>query len=426
MSPLSFAPWRCVHQGAPLGSLAPTGCSLTRDSNRSSQVLALPESSGHIRPVGFVKEHDDRKREDVTVTDEEALARQFEAHRAHLRRVALRMLGSTDEADDAIQEAWLRLSRSDPDAVDNLGGWLTTVVARVCLDMLRARSRRGEVARDDAVELSLVTSPEDEAVLADSVGLALLVVLDTLTPAERLAFVLHDLFAVPFDEIAPIVGRSPVATRQLASRARRQRAVGLDYSRRRSDESALGRRSLPRGGAPRGLRRAASLARPRGRAPCGRSGRCGRRGSGRRRGPRAPRGDAGGRSGRSSVRWRGEGRRACPWWTGHPVRWCRPAAGRWRSSTSSSATAGWSESRSWPTPTPSRRSPWSPWHADRRPGPWSQVGRPLARRRPHEVDTETLHPGSEPTNPTSPKAKIAPCRDLQSVDPSAAPIAASD
>jgi RNA polymerase sigma factor (sigma-70 family) len=159
----------------------------------------------------------------VTVSDRDLLAQRFETHRAHLRAVALRMLGSSHEADDAVQEAWLRLSRTDADAVDNLGGWLTTVVARVCLDMLRSRTAKREVPPDDeTAEPAVSTSPEDEALLADSVGLALLVVLDTLPPAERLAFVLHDLFALPFDEIAPIVGRTPVATRQLASRARRR------------------------------------------------------------------------------------------------------------------------------------------------------------------------------------------------------------
>jgi RNA polymerase sigma factor (sigma-70 family) len=158
----------------------------------------------------------------VTVSDRDLLAQRFETHRDHLRAVALRMLGSSHEADDAVQEAWLRLSRADADAVDNLGGWLTTVVARVCLDMLRARATKREVPPDAAHDPVTGTSPEDEALLADSVGLALLVVLDTLTPAERLAFVLHDMFAVPFEEIAPIVGRTPVATRQLASRARRR------------------------------------------------------------------------------------------------------------------------------------------------------------------------------------------------------------
>ena len=160
--------------------------------------------------------------------DADWLAARFEEHRSHLRGVAYRMLGSATEADDAVQESWLRLSRTGAEGIDNLGGWLTTVVARVSLNMLRSRAstdakeplddqppepRAGGAARRD---------PEDEALLADSVGLALLVVLDTLTPAERLAFVLHDMFAVPFDDIAPIVDRSPDAARQLASRARRR------------------------------------------------------------------------------------------------------------------------------------------------------------------------------------------------------------
>jgi RNA polymerase sigma factor (sigma-70 family) len=184
--------------------------------------LVAPKVEGHIDPVGVVKRYDDHQPEDVTMSDADLLARQFEAHRSHLRAVALRMLGSSDEADDAVQEAWLRLSRSDAEAVDNLGGWLTTVVSRVCLDMLRSRARKQEVSPDAAPEPVAVTSPEDEALLADSVGLALLVVLDTLEPAERLAFVLHDMFGVPFEEIAPIVGRTSVAARQLASRARRR------------------------------------------------------------------------------------------------------------------------------------------------------------------------------------------------------------
>jgi RNA polymerase sigma-70 factor, ECF subfamily len=150
------------------------------------------------------------------------LAQRFEAHREHLRAVALRMLGSSHEADDAVQEAWLRLSRTDVDGVDNLAGWLTTVVSRVCLDMLRARARKPEAPAEEAAEPVAATSPEDEALLAESVGMALLVVLDTLAPAERLAFVLHDMFGVPFDAIAPIVDRSPAATRQLATRARRR------------------------------------------------------------------------------------------------------------------------------------------------------------------------------------------------------------
>ena len=159
--------------------------------------------------------------------DREYLTRQFEAHRVHLRSVAYRMLGSLSDADDAVQESWVRLNRADTSAVENLGGWLTTVVARVSLDMLRARRARGEeplgprvpepiVSREDGMD------PEHEALLADGVGLALLVVLEQLSPPERLAFVLHDMFAVPFEEIAPVVGRSPAAARQLASRARRR------------------------------------------------------------------------------------------------------------------------------------------------------------------------------------------------------------
>jgi RNA polymerase sigma factor (sigma-70 family) len=152
---------------------------------------------------------------------------QFERHRPHLQAVAYRMLGSVGEAEDAVQEAWLRLQRSDTDAVANVGGWLTTVVGRVCLDMLRARrSRRedyvGSWLPEPIVSIEPDRDPEQQALLADSVGLALLVVLETLNPAERLAFVLHDMFDVPFDELAQIVGRTPTATRQLASRARRR------------------------------------------------------------------------------------------------------------------------------------------------------------------------------------------------------------
>ncbi|MFB7812254.1 sigma-70 family RNA polymerase sigma factor [Streptomyces virginiae] len=166
------------------------------------------------------------------MSGEEMLARRFEEHRPHLRAVAYRMLGSLSEAEDAVQEAWLRLSRSDADAVENLGGWLTTVVGRVCLDMLRSRTTQREdplhdedgrvrlpdpvVSRADGLD------PEQEVLLADSVGIALMVVLETLPPAERLTFVLHDLFAVPFDEIAPVLGRTAAATRQLASRGRRR------------------------------------------------------------------------------------------------------------------------------------------------------------------------------------------------------------
>lgn len=155
------------------------------------------------------------------------LAQRFETHRTHLRAVAYRMLGSLSEADDAVQEAWLRLSRIESSGVEDLGGWLTTVVGRVCLDMLRSRkSRREEPLGSQVPELIVSrgdgTDPEHEALLADSVGLAVLVVLETLTPAERVAFVLHDMFDLPFEEIAPIVGRSPDAARQLASRARRR------------------------------------------------------------------------------------------------------------------------------------------------------------------------------------------------------------
>lgn len=163
----------------------------------------------------------------------EELAARFEAHRDHLRGIAYRMLGSLDEADDAVQLAWLRADRADVGGIENLTGWLTTVLARVCLDMLRTRRTRGEEpltsVADTVTQRRGGTEPEHEAVLAESVGLALLVVLERLTPAERVAFVLHDLFAVPFDEIATVVGRSPVASKKLASRARarvRGAAVG--------------------------------------------------------------------------------------------------------------------------------------------------------------------------------------------------------
>ena len=167
------------------------------------------------------------------MNERDYLAERFEEHRTHLRAVAYRMLGSSGEVDDAVQEAWLRLSRVDAAGIDNLGGWLTTVVARVCLDMLRSRqSRREEAFTPDAPDPVATgtqgSSPEQEALLADSVGLALLVVLDRLAPAERLAFVLHDMFAVPFEEIGPIVGRSPEAARQLTSRARRRVRGGAE------------------------------------------------------------------------------------------------------------------------------------------------------------------------------------------------------
>jgi RNA polymerase sigma-70 factor (ECF subfamily) len=161
------------------------------------------------------------------MTEGDRIVSAFEEQRPHLRAVAYRMLGSTGEADDAVQEAWLRLSRSDADEIENLGGWLTTVVARICLNMLRSRNSRREQPLDIHVPDPIVdpidgTDPEHEAILADSVGIAMLMVLETLNPAERLAFVLHDMFGVPFEEIAPIVDRTPDAARQLASRGRRR------------------------------------------------------------------------------------------------------------------------------------------------------------------------------------------------------------
>lgn len=200
-----------------------------REDGQAAEHLPRPEE-GHepslSHSLGSIRHYDDEaRRRDVTVGERDWLARRFEENRGHLRGVAYRMLGSLSEAEDAVQEAWLRFSRADTSGIENLGGWLTTVVARVCLDMLRSRKSRREEAlgvtetiasRADGID------PEQEALLADSVGLALLVVLETLAPAERLAFVLHDLFAMPFDEIAPIVGRSATAARQLASRARRR------------------------------------------------------------------------------------------------------------------------------------------------------------------------------------------------------------
>ncbi|HEX5114895.1 MAG TPA: sigma-70 family RNA polymerase sigma factor [Pseudonocardiaceae bacterium] len=156
------------------------------------------------------------------MTGNDWLADSFEQHRAHLRAVAYRMLGSAAEAEDAVQETWLRLSRTGADSVANLGGWLTTVVGRVCLDMLRSRTARREEPLDGHAPADTVVTPEQEALLADSVGLALLVVLDKLAPAERVAFVLHDLFDLPFDQIATVMGRTPNAARLLASRARRR------------------------------------------------------------------------------------------------------------------------------------------------------------------------------------------------------------
>ena len=187
------------------------------------------------------------------MSDPDSLAAPFEQNRAHLRAVAYRMLGSASEADDAVQEAWLRLSRSDTSGVENLGGWLTTVVARVCLDMRRSRKSRRETSLDAPPALeegpalddeALFADPERQVMLADAIGPALLVVLETLDPSERLAFVLHDMFAVPFDEIAPIVGRSPTAARQLASRARRRvqganSTAEADHARRREVVAAF-------------------------------------------------------------------------------------------------------------------------------------------------------------------------------------------
>jgi RNA polymerase sigma factor (sigma-70 family) len=178
------------------------------------------------------------------VDEREWLTERFEEHRTRLRAVAYRMLGSVSEADDAVQEAWLRVSRADTKSVENLAGWLTTVVARVCLNVLRTRESRRETPLDVHVPDPIVSpedggDPEHEALLADSVGLALLVVLESLTPAERLAFVLHDMFAVPFEEIAPLIERSPAAARQLASRGRRRvqgraPAPDADLTRQRS------------------------------------------------------------------------------------------------------------------------------------------------------------------------------------------------
>ena len=184
------------------------------------------------------------------MADTELLAAAFEQHRPHLRAVAYRLLGSMTDADDAVQDAWLRLSRADATEVGNLGGWLTTVVARISLNMLRARRYRREEPVAGAAGMAgapgaAVADPELEAVLADSVGLALLVVLDTLTPAERLAFVLHDLFAIPFAEVAAVLDRSPEATRQLASRARRRvritpsPAVAADLAKQRAVAEAF-------------------------------------------------------------------------------------------------------------------------------------------------------------------------------------------
>ena len=178
----------------------------------------------------------------MTTNEREWLAERFEENRPHLRAVAYRILGSLSDADDAVQQGWLRLNRSDASGIDNLSAWLTTVVARVCLDMLRSRQSRHE----ESLNVHAISrgaggdNAEDEALLADSVGLALLVILDTLTPAERLAFVLHDMFAMSFDDIAPIVERSPAAARQLASRARRR----VQGAPKRTDASLMRQRQV--------------------------------------------------------------------------------------------------------------------------------------------------------------------------------------
>ena len=191
----------------------------------------------------------------------EWMAEHFDEQRTHLRAVAYRMLGSLTEADDALQEAWLRVSRADASAIENLGGWLTTIVTRVCLNMLRSRGTRredlmGPYVPDPIVAAEGTNDPEAEALLADSVGLALNVVLETLTPAERLAFVLHDMFAVPFDEIAPMVGRSPDAARQLASRARRrvQGSAAVPDADAGASAARWSTRSSPRRGVHRAAR----------------------------------------------------------------------------------------------------------------------------------------------------------------------------
>jgi RNA polymerase sigma factor (sigma-70 family) len=185
-------------------------------------VIQATSTGCHTRGIRSVISSSDV--EETLVDENDSLADRFVAHRAHLIAVAYRMLGSLSEAEDAVQEAWLRLSRVDAGEIDNLGGWLTTTVGRICLDMLRSRKTRGEEAYlpDPVVTIDEGTQPEQQAVLADSVGLALLVVLDSLNPAERVTFVLHDMFAVPFDQIGPIIGKSAAAAKMMASRARRR------------------------------------------------------------------------------------------------------------------------------------------------------------------------------------------------------------
>ena len=281
------------------------------------------------------------------MTDADLLALRFEAHRDRLRAVALRMLGSTGEADDAVQEAWLRLNRTGADAVDNLGGWLTTVVARVCLDMLRARARR-KVSADDPLEPVAAASPEDEALLADSVGLALLVVLDTLSPAERLAFVLHDMFGVPFTEIAPIVGRTSGRRPPAGQPGPAAGAGGPRGPRRLGHHPARGGGRLPGRLAPRRLRGAAAAPRPHGGAAGGPDRRRLRGGG---RGPR----DRRGWPRRSPAGPRGRGSPSSTAW---PGRCGRSAADRRWSLPSRSAPAGSSPSRCSASPRRSEPLPW--------------------------------------------------------------------
>ena len=317
--------------------------------------------------------------------ENEWLVERFEANRAHVRAVAYRMLGSASEADDAVQECWLRLSRTDTSGVENLGGWLTTVVSRVCLDMLRSRRARREEPLDAQVDPGghgvgvgvgardgvgggasggAGADPEHEALLADSLGPALILVLETLAPAERLAFVLHDMFAVPFDEIGPIVGRSPEAARQLASRARRRvqgkpAVADADLSRQREIVAAF--LAAARGGDfealvaaldPDVVLRADDAAVRTGASP-------------EVRGAAAVAATFSGRAGRHSRRW----------WTAWPG-WCGRTAGGPRScSTSPSPTGGSSRSTCSPTRTSSAGSTsWSS-TADGRPMSSGAAGR---------------------------------------------------
>ena len=242
------------------------------------------------------------------MTEEEQLAAEFETHRPYLHAIAFRVLGSHADADDAVQEAWLRLARAGGGDIEDLRGWLTTVTGRICLDALRRRGVRGEepleldsrAAPREAAGDSR-TDPEQEALLGDSVGLALYVVMDALTPAERVSFVLHDVFEIPFDAIAAILGRSTAATKMLASRARGRIRLGTPGDRRGRGGPG-GRRRVPRGGRPGRPRRAARRARPRSRAP----------GAAARGGHRRPRRGARSRPGRRRARARARAARAHP------------------------------------------------------------------------------------------------------------------